>query len=374
MEAARQWRLAMRPVWPRPAFTLLPISPRRLAEKQASQDHFFQTVFKEGVLLATENSIPTIQQIGCSSQGRMWRRSVSWPGRNSVTPCAGFDYTAWAFAYPTLAPYINTAQATASFNQATLFQANDGSGPINDPVLALNLLNLLTAHLATLAYPTTGPLGSPDPASPEPVVGRISNATEGSVNVAAQNDYLDWARLSGINRPSGARCGGGSHGAVPHLSLSASLSSDWPLGPLGLRAGRRLRPLAGGPDGRQHHQADRGLLAARWRHQSLRRARRGLRQDRDRDHQRRDPGDGRVGCCARSSITVKCTFRSGWVSVIAADAYPKDDTFLMKPPIGFAQEPDFWASQSEYAQLERFTAKGAQMPGRSSRFRRVTTS
>jgi uncharacterized protein len=55
MEAARQWRRAMRPVWPRPAFTLLPISPNRLAEKQASQDHFFQTVLKEGVLLATEN-------------------------------------------------------------------------------------------------------------------------------------------------------------------------------------------------------------------------------------------------------------------------------------------------------------------------------
>jgi len=55
LEAARQWRRAMRPVWPRPAFTLLPISPGRLAEKQANQDHFFQTVFKEGVLLATEN-------------------------------------------------------------------------------------------------------------------------------------------------------------------------------------------------------------------------------------------------------------------------------------------------------------------------------
>ncbi len=55
LDAARLWRRAMRPVWPRPAFTLVPISPARLAEKQASRDHFFQTVFKEGVLLATEN-------------------------------------------------------------------------------------------------------------------------------------------------------------------------------------------------------------------------------------------------------------------------------------------------------------------------------
>jgi hypothetical protein len=33
----------------------LPILSGRLSEKRASQDHFFQTVFKEGVLLATEN-------------------------------------------------------------------------------------------------------------------------------------------------------------------------------------------------------------------------------------------------------------------------------------------------------------------------------
>jgi len=55
MDAARQWRRAMRPVWPRPAFTLLPISPDRLAEKKANGDHFFQTVLKEGVLIVTEN-------------------------------------------------------------------------------------------------------------------------------------------------------------------------------------------------------------------------------------------------------------------------------------------------------------------------------
>jgi predicted nucleotidyltransferase len=55
LEAAARWRKAMRPVWPRPAFTLIPISPARLAEKQARQDHFFATVLKEGVLLATQD-------------------------------------------------------------------------------------------------------------------------------------------------------------------------------------------------------------------------------------------------------------------------------------------------------------------------------
>ena len=55
LEAARQWRRAMRGIWPCPAFTLMPISPQRLAEKRAVQDHFFTTVFKEGILLASEN-------------------------------------------------------------------------------------------------------------------------------------------------------------------------------------------------------------------------------------------------------------------------------------------------------------------------------
>ena len=55
LEAAARWRVAMREVWPRPAFTLIPITPARLAEKQARRDHFFATVLKEGVLLASQD-------------------------------------------------------------------------------------------------------------------------------------------------------------------------------------------------------------------------------------------------------------------------------------------------------------------------------
>jgi predicted nucleotidyltransferase len=55
LDTAAQFRRAMRGVWPRPAFTLVPISPQRLAEKQERRDHFFATVLEEGVLLATEN-------------------------------------------------------------------------------------------------------------------------------------------------------------------------------------------------------------------------------------------------------------------------------------------------------------------------------
>jgi predicted nucleotidyltransferase len=51
-EAARKFREAIWDVWPRPALTLLPITPRRLAEKRERKDHFFFTVLQEGVLVA----------------------------------------------------------------------------------------------------------------------------------------------------------------------------------------------------------------------------------------------------------------------------------------------------------------------------------
>lgn len=55
LEAARKFREALGDVWPCPALTLLPITPQRLAEKRARNDHFFATVMKEGVILASEN-------------------------------------------------------------------------------------------------------------------------------------------------------------------------------------------------------------------------------------------------------------------------------------------------------------------------------
>ena len=54
-ETARRYREAIWEIWPRPSLTLVPIAPARLAEKQAIGDHFFATVLKEGVLLASEN-------------------------------------------------------------------------------------------------------------------------------------------------------------------------------------------------------------------------------------------------------------------------------------------------------------------------------
>ena len=55
LEAAAKFREAIWDVWPRPAFTLVPITPGRLAEKQERHDHFFANVLEEGVLLATQD-------------------------------------------------------------------------------------------------------------------------------------------------------------------------------------------------------------------------------------------------------------------------------------------------------------------------------
>ena len=54
-KAAQTFRRAMRAIRPKPAFTLVPIAPQRLEEKKAVKDFFFQTILREGVLIATEN-------------------------------------------------------------------------------------------------------------------------------------------------------------------------------------------------------------------------------------------------------------------------------------------------------------------------------
>jgi predicted nucleotidyltransferase len=52
IQTAIQFRRQLRDIVGRPALTLLPISPRRWQEKQASRDPFFQTIAREGKTLA----------------------------------------------------------------------------------------------------------------------------------------------------------------------------------------------------------------------------------------------------------------------------------------------------------------------------------
>lgn len=52
LKAVQRFRRAISEIRPKPAFSLLPIAPQRLKEKQTGGDHFFQTVLREGVQLA----------------------------------------------------------------------------------------------------------------------------------------------------------------------------------------------------------------------------------------------------------------------------------------------------------------------------------
>lgn len=90
-----------------------------------------------------------------------------------------FSYPAWAALFPAFALTVNQNQAQSYFNIATSIHRNDGGGPVNDPTQQLNLLNLLTAHIAALFAP-------PAPGqTPSTLVGRINSATQGSVSVQA---------------------------------------------------------------------------------------------------------------------------------------------------------------------------------------------
>jgi len=90
---------------------------------------------------------------------------------------ATFDYTAWIGLFP---QFSNVPQNTVTgliLPVAVQYIRNDGGGPVNDMTLQTQLINLMVAHVAQLLFgSTTQPLS--------PLVGRISSAAEGSVNVA----------------------------------------------------------------------------------------------------------------------------------------------------------------------------------------------
>ena len=89
----------------------------------------------------------------------------------SGTGVAVFDPTAWVLAYPEFAA-VDPAVAGQYFALATLYLSNDATSAVADVGQRGTLLGLITAHLASL--------------STRELVGRISNATEGSVSVQTE--------------------------------------------------------------------------------------------------------------------------------------------------------------------------------------------
>jgi hypothetical protein len=96
-----------------------------------------------------------------------------------------FSYSDWVGQFPMFGA-ISEPQATGFFNRATNIWANDGTGPVCNATQQESLLNLLTAHIAWLsAFRDANGLPSSTGTIPPPsAVGRVSNASEGSVSVA----------------------------------------------------------------------------------------------------------------------------------------------------------------------------------------------
>lgn len=88
-----------------------------------------------------------------------------------------FSYAAWIAAYPEFA-YVTPTQAQEYFNRATVSADNTPNGPVTDLFQRTILLNAATAHIAALFSAQNGQ-------APRGLVGRISNATQGSVSVQA---------------------------------------------------------------------------------------------------------------------------------------------------------------------------------------------
>ena len=105
---------------------------------------------------------------------------------NAPTPVVTFDNGYWGTNFPLFAN-VGQTLGQSYFNRASFLCANDGWNPVNcTPGALQNLLYLLTCHIAWLNAPRDAngnPAATGSPASP--IVGRIDQATEGSVSVHA---------------------------------------------------------------------------------------------------------------------------------------------------------------------------------------------
>jgi hypothetical protein len=95
-----------------------------------------------------------------------------------------FDYAFWTTRYPELAT-VTSSLAQLYFNEAGMYCDNTLDSPVTDDSVGGQryiFLHMLTAHIAALNAVTNGNASSP-------LVGRINNATEGSVSVQTENNY-----------------------------------------------------------------------------------------------------------------------------------------------------------------------------------------
>jgi hypothetical protein len=114
-----------------------------------------------------------------------------------ITPgIVAFDPAAFVAAYPSFAS-VSATVLTGNFNLATLQLNNGFCSVVQDAPTRAQLLNLLTAHITALLNGVNG-----QPVSG--VVGRISNATQGSVSVQMEFKTDSEAASFFVQTPWGA--------------------------------------------------------------------------------------------------------------------------------------------------------------------------
>lgn len=136
-----------------------------------------------------------------------------------------FDYATFVALFPELASSISAIQGQNYWNMAGLYADNSPASIIRDLGARGTILYMTTAHIASLLAPING-----NP--PNPLVGRISNATEGSVSVQtdlevtaneawwAQTKYglLAWQALAPYRTAT----------YIPNPSRPVDLGFGWP--------------------------------------------------------------------------------------------------------------------------------------------------
>ena len=116
----------------------------------------------------------------------------------SVTPgIVVFDPAAFIAAFPSFAT-VPGAQLTANFNFACLQLNNTLTSSVRDEPTRAQLLNLLVAHITALL---NGVNGQP----PAGTVGRIANATQGSVSAQMQFDTKTFSEAYYAQTPWGVQ-------------------------------------------------------------------------------------------------------------------------------------------------------------------------
>lgn len=89
-----------------------------------------------------------------------------------------FNFATWQAMFPDLST-VPEATVQAYFTQAGLYHDNTGIGQPLDANIQLGLMNLMTAHLISRYVTING-------IAPSPLVGPVSNASEGSVSVGVK--------------------------------------------------------------------------------------------------------------------------------------------------------------------------------------------